>query len=305
MQKSTSVRSRRAPLGVRLLRPALAALSALGPRLAARLAERMFLSPPRHPAPLPELAALASARRATVRTDGTTITTWTWGNGPAVLLVHGWGGRGSQLFSFVPPLLAAGHSVVTFDAPGHGASPGSRSSLVEFVRAIHAVDGALGPVRGVIAHSIGAAATACALRDGLDADAAVFVAPPTDLALYATLALDTLGFGRRARQLMRERVERRLGVPWSTLDVPGFAPLMQTPLLVIHDLDDVEVPWQDGAVIAQAWPGARLSVTSGLGHRRILRDPHVVGEAVDFLLAERRWQTPVWASERAMASSPA
>jgi pimeloyl-ACP methyl ester carboxylesterase len=283
MQKSTSVRSRRAPLGVRLMRPGIVALSALSPRIAARLAERMFLTPPRHPAPQPELAALASARQATVRSDDANLTTWTWGDGPAVLLVHGWGGRGGQMFPFVAPLLARGHSVVTFDAPGHGRSPGSRSSLVEFIRAIHAVEGAVGPLQGVIAHSIGAAATACALRDGLDADSAVFVAPPTDLALYATLALDTLGFGRRARDLMRERVETRLGVPWSMLDVPGFAPLMRTPLLVIHDLDDIEVPWQDGAVIAQAWPGARLSVTSGLGHRRVLRDAAVVGEAVGFL----------------------
>jgi len=306
MEKSTSVRSRRPPLGVRVMRPALAALSALSPRLAAPLAERMFLTAPRHNPPPAERAALASARKATVHADDAPITTWTWGEGPAVLLVHGWGGRGGQLFGFVAPLLAQGYSVITFDAPGHGTSPPARSSLVAFIRAIHAVDRALGPVHGVIAHSIGAAATACALRDGLHADAAVFVAPPTDLALYATLALDTLGFGRRARELMRERVEQRLGVPWSTLNVPSFAPLMQTPLLVIHDRDDVEVPWQDGALIAQTWPWARLSLTSGLGHRRILRDAAVVREAVFFLLAER-WREPASTDgrENAMASSPA
>lgn len=285
MQNSTSVRSRQVPWAIRTIRPALAALSALAPGLAAGVAERMFLTAPRYPRSPHEVAALGTARRTLVDAGGSPIAAWTWGRGPAVLLVHGWGGRGTQLAGFVPPLVAAGCSVVTFDAPGHGSSPERRSSLVAFVEAIHAVHRALGPVRAVIGHSIGGAATAVALRDGLGADAAVFVAPPADLTLQADLALDTLGFGRRARQLVRERIERRLGVPWSALDVAGFAPRMRTPLLVLHDRDDAEVPWQEGAIIAQAWPGATLSTTSGLGHRRVVRDAAVVREAVGFVLA--------------------
>jgi pimeloyl-ACP methyl ester carboxylesterase len=292
MQKSTAVRSREAPWPIRVLRPAAATLSAVAPTLAARVAERMFLAPPRYPQPAHEAAALASARSTVVET-GTPITTWTWGHGPAILLVHGWGGRGGQLAGVVPRLVANGYSVIAFDAPGHGQSPAMESSLVAFVAAIHAVSRALGPVHAVIAHSIGAAAAACALRDGLRADAAVFLAPPSDLTLHADIMVEALGFGRRARELMRERIERRLGVPWSALDLSGFAAQMRTPLLVIHDRDDAEVPWQEGAMIAQAWPGARLSTTSGLGHRRLVRDRDVVGEAVDFVLDELRWRRPV------------
>jgi pimeloyl-ACP methyl ester carboxylesterase len=291
MQKSTSVRSRELPWAVRLARPALAALSALSPELAAPVAERLFLTAPRQPRPPHETVALESARR-TIVDAGSPVTAWTWGRGPAVLLVHGWGGRGAQLASFVPPLVASGHAVIAFDAPGHGVSRGRRSSLVAFVEAIGTVDRALGPVRGVIAHSIGAAAAAVALRDGLRADAAVLLAPPADLALHAGLILETFGFGRRARELMRERVERRLGVPWTTLDVGRFAYRMQTPLLVIHDREDAEVPWQEGAIIAQAWPGATLTTTGGLGHRRLLRDPDVVRGATGFLLAQLRGSTP-------------
>ena len=306
MQKSTAVRSRELPWRIRLLRPALATLSAVAPSLAAPLAERLFLAPPRHPQPAHEVAALASARTTVVDAE-TPITTWTWGHGPAILLVHGWGGRGAQLASFVPPLVAAGYSVIAFDAPGHGRSPARESSLVAFVGAIHAVAKTLGPVHGVIAHSIGAAAAACALRDGVRADTAVFLAPPADLTLHADIALEALGFGRRSRELMRERVERRLGVPWSTLDVASFAERMRAPLLVSHDRDDAEVPWREGAIIAQAWPGATLSTTSGLGHRRLVRDREVVGETVEFVLAglrrRRALRTP--APEPAMASSVA
>jgi hypothetical protein len=61
---------------------------------------------------------------------------------------------------------------------------------------------------------------------------------------------------------------------------------MGTPLLVVHDRDDNEVPWQDGAIIARAWPDAVFSSTGGIGHRRILRDPSVI-RAVATFVAER------------------
>ena len=83
-------------------------------------------------------------------------------------------------------------------------------------------------------------------------------------------------------QVIASRTEVE-GVPWSALDVRSYAPDMRTPLLVVHDRDDAEVPWQDGAIVARGWPGAVLSTTGGLGHRRILRDPRVVSAATAFL----------------------
>lgn len=58
------------------------------------------------------------------------------------------------------------------------------------------------------------------------------------------------------------------------LDVPG---------LVIHDQDDRDVPIEEGAAVARAWPGAQFVRTTGLGHRRILRDPEVIARAAAFI----------------------
>jgi hypothetical protein len=82
---------------------------------------------------------------------------------------------------------------------------------------------------------------------------------------------------------MRRRTERRLGFRWAELDVTRHASARTQPLLVVHDLEDDEVPHADGAAIASAWPGARLLSTRGLGHRRILRDPEVVAATVGFV----------------------
>ena len=53
------------------------------------------------------------------------------------------------------------------------------------------------------------------------------------------------------------------------------------PLLVVHDKDDRETAWQDGADIASRWPHAELHTTTGLGHVRILRDSAVVERTSD------------------------
>ena len=82
---------------------------------------------------------------------------------------------------------------------------------------------------------------------------------------------------------MRGRLERRLGFSWKDLNIPAFAPDMRVPLLVVHDRDDREVGWSDGAAIAQSWPGAELMTTTGLGHHRIVSDSAVIRQVVTFL----------------------
>ena len=280
MIKSTIVRStRQRPID----RLAGHWLSRLAPAAAARLAARRFVRPPRHRREEPEARALAAARTEVVDVGGRSVRTWSWGHGPGVLLVHGWGGRGGQLLPFVPPLLARGYSVTTFDALGHGDSDGRTATLPDLVAGLSAVAAAHAPVHGVIAHSIGAVAVARALFERLRVEAAVFLAPPADLVSASLAFADALGLSRRVRELMQRHLEARVGVSWDAFDVTRLAERQSTPLLVIHDRGDAEVPWQAGAAIAHAWPGARLLTTDALGHRRLLRDPTVVTAAVSFI----------------------
>src|SRR5688572_13678689 len=135
--KSTIVRSGITPSP--WLRLAGAGLSSVTPAHAARLAARLFLTPPRPKRPTHEAAVLSAAREDAVEVGGRRVRTWTWGDGPTVLLVHGWGGRGSQLAAFVEPLLAHGLSVTAFDAPAHGDSDGRQATLPEMIAALRAV----------------------------------------------------------------------------------------------------------------------------------------------------------------------
>ncbi len=163
----------KAPAWVRF---GMRALATGAPPLAAWAGERLFLTPPRHEAPAREGQALREAAAFEVPFRGGRLRAWRWGGeGAPVLLVHGWGGRGGQMASFAPSLVAAGLPVVTFDGPAHGRSDGRLASAPDFAAAIRAAVERLHGVRAVVSHSMGAPATVLALRDGLAVEAAVFV----------------------------------------------------------------------------------------------------------------------------------
>ena len=116
---STIVRSRTSLWA--LVRAYFAIASRLLPDLARRQAERLFTLPPRYAS---RNTQTVDARRETVVAGKHSLAVWQVGPAaaPAVLLVHGWGGRGVQMGSFVAPLLARGYRIVWFDQPGHGES---------------------------------------------------------------------------------------------------------------------------------------------------------------------------------------
>src|SRR4029453_9067342 len=173
-QKSTIVRSYVSPPPIRA---AFWFLERVAPGVGARWAERIWFRLPRPPSSTRATtdAGAASGKRFAVKSDGARIAVETWGEGTPVYLAHGWAGRRGQLSALIDPLVARGHRVVAFDAPSHGdSSPGVRgprsSSIPEFANALWAVVVRFGSPHAVIAHSMGATATAVALCDGLVAE---------------------------------------------------------------------------------------------------------------------------------------
>ncbi len=279
------------------LRWALSGLQAVAPSAAATVAERLFFTPPRprRDIPGPLEVVLATARRFELSVERRRVVGWQWGQGPVVYLVHGWGSCGARMGALVRPLVQAGHSVVAFDAPGHGVSGRGMSSIPDFARSLAAVVEREGPAHAVIAHSLGAAATALAVSWGLLVRRLVFLAPPADPVSWVAAFARTLGLRDEIVARMKARSEQRLRLHWSDLNVANVAAAMTVPLLVAHDENDERVAWRDGAAIAAAWPGARLLTTRGLGHSGVVRAPEVVRDVVAFATAQT--PEPPWSDE--------
>jgi pimeloyl-ACP methyl ester carboxylesterase len=271
---------------IRALRAGFPHLARWTPSLSARLAERMFRTPPKYARLRREEQDLAEATFSRTPSAAGPLPTWRWGKGPPVLLVHGWGGHSGRLTPFVRPLVRAGFSVVAFDALGHGDAPGRYSSLPDFVAGIRAVAETHGPLEAMVGHSLGAAACALAVRDGVLATRLVLLAPPSEAEKYTGKFARFFGIPSSTHEAMKRRLQERYRIRWSDLVVAGGA--CPARLLVFHDHRDGRVPFRDGEEIARTWPNAEIVQTRGLGHHRILRDPRVIRGAVAFLSAGSR-----------------
>jgi pimeloyl-ACP methyl ester carboxylesterase len=282
-EKSTNVRS----LMKDGVRTGVSWLGRQSPRLGALAAESLFLSPSRHARPAWEARLLERARHFTVPHAGQRLPAWEWGEGPTVLLLHGWEGRGSQLGAFVKPLVGSGHRVVTLDLPGHGDAHAAKVSVVDFARVIAQVHPALGRIHGVIGHSVGGAASAMAYALSPFAERMVLIGSPRGPRRFFDGFVRYLELDGATTHATEHRLAERYGLSLDDIDATSFGPFVRADVLVIHDVEDREVPFEHGEVLAGALPRAHLLETRGLGHRRILRDPGVIQAATRFVASPR------------------
>ncbi len=272
------------PAAVAVLRLLFRLSGAVAPALAARLASTLWFRPQRHRPPGREQAVLARAQHVSLRHAGKRIAVYRWGEGPTVMLVHGWSGRAAQLGEFVEPLVGAGYRVVAFDAPAHGRSDGRDTTLPEISEVILRLASDFSPVHAVIAHSFGVPCVLFALQQRGFARRVVAFSTPATLEGLVEKFSGTLALSARTVQILRDMLVRRFGEDlWTRFSAQDMAQRAVLPALVIHDRDDRDIPWREGEAVARAWPHARFLRTEGLGHRRILRDPEVIGRVVDFL----------------------
>jgi pimeloyl-ACP methyl ester carboxylesterase len=228
-------------------------------------------------------------QRGELRVNGETIATYVWGDPstqPYVLLAHGWSSFGLRFLPWVAQLRAQGFAVVTFDQPGHGHSTGKLCTLPEFIATIHAIGKRYGDAALAVGHSLGGAAVTLAQDEAWHAHRLILVAPAADMKAAASRFFRFVHLASYLREPFYAWLHRRTGVHIEELRVERKLSTLGQPALIVHDLDDTDVPWGEGERYAQHWPGARLYTTEGLGHRRVLDAPEVIEAALAFVRGE-------------------
>lgn len=263
----------------------------VSPSIAARYAAKLWFRVPSAPTAARRHRGVAPESTILIPCRGQQLPVHSWGQGPAVMLIHGWSGWWQQYSVHVEPLTRAGFRVLTWDAPSHGSSPHGRygprhSAIPDFMDAFEAAVDHFGEPAGVVSHSGGAMAVALSIIDGTPAGKTAFVAPSVSPRALMKLFQGRLGWGRRTLARMLREVETRHNASFDDFEV--IDRLASTdhrlpPALVIHDVGDTDAPYEGGDALASAWPGATLVRTTGLGHHKVLWSPRTVDRIVEFL----------------------
>ena len=267
-------------------------LERFAPAIGSRWAVELWCTPPVIESSLRMPPGVPPGEPLEAHWDGHRIAGESWGEGPTVYLVHGWGGQRTHLGIFIKPLLQAGYRVIAFDLPSHsesarGALAPGRTTLIECAHAVAAVIKEHGPAHAVVAHSLGANATTFAASYGASVGRVVYLAPMGDFPLYLDLFAARHGFGKRIRAGLQRQLERRIEMTLPETELVRVAAAAgHPPLLLIHDPDDPDTPYASSERLAQSWPGARFMATKGLGrlaHFRILRHRPAINAGLEFI----------------------
>ena len=271
-------------------------LGRISPRLAVLFAWPLFCTPlgKRKSSSAEKNKLAAQAQRTFIDSGTYKIATYKWTSaqpspeGLTILLAHGWAAESFDFSDMIKELLPLGHTIVAYDAPAHGSSTGSRTTLNDNAKALLEVAGKLGPVDVLIGHSFGTITSAFALSLALHKDVLsqvkklILISGPNKLVDLVHTFTQAMNLPEAVVKIFHEKIENIVKRPIETMSVTAFLKDYSGQTLVIHDRKDRIIAYQEAEIIASN-VNAELFSTYGSGHLRILKTPSVIEEILKFI----------------------
>lgn len=257
----------------------------LFPSITGRFIKHFFFNTKKYKSSAEELASVQNARSFTIKVHDKNLKGWTIGDGPGILLMHGWNGRGIQFNKFINPLILAGYSPIIIDGPAHGDSEGRHTSYFEFsdvVRYIMRPEHKFN-IQGIIGHSFGAsAAINCISKDKYQVKL-VLISPALYLKNMLQTSFSNHGISLTMFNEIIEEYENYYGYSLTDDDPIKLIGELDADILLIHDKKDKATPFRHSEIASGLNNNIRLVATEGKGHGRILKSDRVVSESIYFI----------------------
>ena len=270
-----------------ILLRSLAVLQKISIPLTVQLTSKLFTTPKKHKIPKRELTMDKKIKQELIfiQKIKKNIMVYHYGKSQKkILLVHGWSGRGTQLVKIADMLLDLGYSTISFDAPGHGKSPGKTTLMPEFIESILELEKKFGPFESVIGHSLGGMSILNAIKEGLPVQKAVIIGSGDSVNDILDDFVAKLKLKSIVAKKMKKLFEKKYQIDMESFSSNVAARKILTPILILHDENDIDVPYTASINIHRHLKNSSLILTKNLGHRKILGDKEVLSEIEKFLL---------------------
>jgi pimeloyl-ACP methyl ester carboxylesterase len=263
---------------------ALNATSLVASKYAARKALMLFASPRKGRYNEKQMEVLADAKQINLSYDGLKIATYHWkGNGPTVVLAHGWESNASRWYYLLNDLKKQNFNIVALDAPVHGQSEGKLFSAVIYADFLAEVVKYYQP-KALIGHSVGGMASVfCQYHHNFKSvKKLVLLGAPAHFTGVFSRYKKMMGYNKRISSGLDNLVLQRFGKPVAYFSAANFAKSLDADGLIIHDKHDKIIPYEDALEFNSKYENAELISTTGLGHS--LRDVSLTPIIIEFIL---------------------
>ena len=261
-------------------------LQAISPKLVTLFAAKLFTTPLKHKIPKRELHMEENSKQTKlfIPKINKEIVVYHYGESERkVLLVHGWSGRGTQLFKIADELLLNGFSTISFDAPAHGKS-GSRTTLMpEFIASILEIEKQFGSFEFAIGHSLGGMSILNAIKQGLKVKKAVIIGSGDLIQDILDDFVLKMELKPEVASMMKAHFEKKHNIAMESYSASLAAQSVDIPVLIIHDENDDEIAVKAAHNIHRNLKKGEIFITERLGHRKILGDKNVIEKVLNFI----------------------
>ena len=134
---------------------------------------------------------------------------------------------------------------------------------------------------------MGAASAALATTMGLDCQQLVMLSSPSTLANRARAFAFKHRLSPGCREVFFRMVEESHAYKGLELNLCNIIKASKAEVFLIHDRDDRHVPWTHMSHLQSYVPHARHWLTTGLGHRKIIRSVEVHLVVADYVARNR------------------
>ncbi len=258
-------------------------LALFAPTMAGGLALYLFSKPRPSKARKHQEKFIAGAQKGEILVNGTLIRFYHWeGQGPTILLAHGWESNASRWAPLVGALQEKGYPVFAVDAPGHGASGSTIFTVKMYAEVLQELMHHLKP-QVLVGHSAGGMAAVFMLQQSPTSPLQhlILLSVPSELDQLMDTFRRMSFMGDRVFQGMQQAFVQKYGWQMADFSLSRFISNISTPGLLLHDRDDPVAPFSGALEVQRNWRGASFVGFEGLGHS--LPGAEVIHTILDYL----------------------
>lgn len=212
-----------------------------------------------------------------------------WGEGPVLILVHGWMSNAASWRTYVSYFVNCGYQVIALDAPGHGLNARQHFDIAEYFLAIRQLIKQVGNIYAIIGHSIGATAAFFGTLDNpkIFPGKLILINPYHSLHQLANEMANYLKLSDSFVQIFDEKVENILGRSIRELKISTqIRHLNYIDIDLIHaDDDPVSAQSESFKLVQSASENVAFHPVTGTGHAK--SHPKVVEKVIEIVLRSK------------------
>jgi pimeloyl-ACP methyl ester carboxylesterase len=259
-------------------------LSYIHPKKATEIAHGYFSEPRKGKFTIDKISkTLQEAQSEKFSYEDNLIQTYIWkGNETIIFLIHGWESNSSRWKKLLPYLRKSGSTIIAIDGPAQGLSNGTEFTIPKYAEFIEIVAKKYSP-NYIIGHSMGGKTSLYYQykHQNPSIKKIVVLGAPSDFLIIFKNFISLLSLSTRVRKALEIKYTQFVNLNLEKFAAKEFVSTIDVKGLIVHDIEDTVVVFDEGEKIAESWKDAQFIATTGLGHK--LHDDNLYRKIYTFL----------------------